>query len=80
MGTLDTIEKLAKDINNSADCAIGYEAAGMVMRGLEGFRDDYIAHIKTGKCTYHITQPVPCVALCPAGVDIPGYVALVGEG
>ena len=24
--------------------------------------------------------PVPCVALCPAGVDIPGYVALVGEG
>ena len=57
-----------------------YEAAGMVMRGLEGFRDDYIAHIKTGKCTYHITQPVPCVALCPAGVDIPGYVALVGEG
>ena len=80
MNTLDTIEKLAKDINHSADCAIGYEAAGMVMRGLEGFKDDYIAHIKTGKCTYHITQPVPCVALCPAGVDIPGYVALVGEG
>ena len=80
MGTLDVIEKLARDINNSADCAIGYEAAGMVLRGLEGFREDYIAHIKTGKCTYHITQPVPCVALCPAGVDIPGYVALVGEG
>ena len=40
MNTLDTIEKLAKDINNSADCAIGYEAAGMVMRGLEGFKDD----------------------------------------
>ena len=24
--------------------------------------------------------PVPCVALCPAGVDVPGYMALVGEG
>ena len=23
---------------------------------------------------------MPCVALCPAGVDIPGYVALVSEG
>ncbi len=26
------------------------------------------------------TQPVPCVSLCPAHVDIPGYIALVGEG
>ena len=24
--------------------------------------------------------PVPCVSLCPAHVDIPGYIALVGEG
>ena len=23
---------------------------------------------------------MPCVALCPAGVDVPGYMALVGEG
>ena len=27
-----------------------------------------------------LEQPVPCVALCPAGVDIPGYIALVAEG
>lgn len=80
METLGEIEKLAKVISNSADCAIGYEAANMVLRGLEGFRDDYVAHIKTGKCTYHITQAIPCVALCPAGVDIPGYIALVNEG
>ena len=25
-------------------------------------------------------NPVPCVALCPAGVDIPGYISLVREG
>ena len=25
-------------------------------------------------------HPVPCVALCPAGVDIPGYIALVRAG
>ncbi len=80
METLGEIEKLAKVISNSADCAIGYEAANMVLRGLEGFRDDYVAHIKNGKCTNHITQAIPCVALCPAGVDIPGYIALVNEG
>ena len=80
MTTLGEIERLAKDIEISADCAIGTEAARMVLRGLDGFRDEYIAHIQTGNCTYHINQPVPCVALCPAGVDIPGYIALIREG
>lgn len=77
--TLDLMEETARNIMNSADCAIGYEAAHMVVAGLEGFREDYAYHIEHGKCSYHITQPVPCVALCPAGVDIPGYIALVGE-
>ena len=80
MATLGEIERLAKDIEISADCAIGTEAARMVLRGLDGFRVEYVAHIQTGNCTYHINQPVPCVALCPAGVDIPGYIALIREG
>lgn len=79
METLELIRKTASDITDSADCAIGYEAAHMVLAGLDGFREDYIHHIEKGKCSYHITQPVPCVALCPAGVDIPGYIGLVGE-
>jgi hypothetical protein len=78
--TLDLIRDTASDIVDSADCAIGYEAAHMVLAGLEGFREDYVYHIEHGgKCSCHITQPVPCVALCPAGVDIPGYIALVKE-
>ena len=79
MQTLSLLHNTAKDIMDSADCAIGYEAAHMVLVGLEGCKEDYIHHIEHGKCSYHITQPVPCVALCPAGVDIPGYIALVGE-
>ena len=52
----------------------------MVYKSLIGCRDDYEQHIQAGRCncTYH--QPVPCVALCPAHVDIPGYIALVGAG
>ncbi len=79
MDTLALIEETANNITDSADCAIGFEAAHMVLAGLQGIRDDYIYHIEHGKCSYSITQPVPCVALCPAGVDIPGYIALVGE-
>ena len=78
--TLDTMEATALSIMESADCAIGYEAAHMVYKGLVGYRDDYIEHIRHGRCTCTYSQPVPCVALCPAHVDIPGYIALVGEG
>lgn len=80
METLDTMEATDLSIMESADCAIGYEAAHMVYKGLVGYRDDYIEHIRHGRCTCTYSQPVPCVALCPAHVDIPGYIALVGEG
>ena len=80
MNTLVTIEKTARTIVNTADCAIGRDAARLVVDGLEGFRDDYEEHILHQRCLAGLKYPVPCVALCPAGVDIPGYMALVGEG
>ena len=49
MRTLDLIEKTAENIKNSADCAIGFESARMVLAGLEGFREDYISHVKEHK-------------------------------
>ncbi|MCD8357380.1 MAG: FAD-dependent oxidoreductase [Clostridia bacterium] len=78
--TIDLIEITARTIVDTADCAIGYEAAGMVLRGVQGFRDDYKEHVLNNRCTSGLTQPVPCVALCPAHVDIPGYIALVNAG
>ncbi len=79
LNTIYLIEKTARVISNSADCAIGYEAANMVLKGVKGFRNDYVEHIKNNRCICNLDQPVPCVALCPAGVDIPGYIALVSE-
>ncbi len=52
----------------------------MVLKGIRGFRDDFEEHILRGRCKFELNQPVPCVSQCPAGVDIPGYVALVAEG
>ena len=80
MDTIQVIEKTAQSIFYSADCAIGYEAARMVLKAVRGFRSDFESHIQTGRCSMSLDQPVPCVAQCPAGVDIPGYVALVKEG
>jgi len=80
MLTIDTIEKTARAIVASADCAIGRDAAQLVLSGFEGFRDDYVNHVQHHRCLASLQNPVPCVSLCPAGVDVPGYVALVREG
>jgi NADPH-dependent glutamate synthase beta subunit-like oxidoreductase len=78
--TLSQMETLAKMIRDTADCAIGYQAAEEVLRGMEIFHDEYQSHIERQRCTDEIGQTVPCVTMCPAHVDIPGYIALVAAG
>ena len=80
MHTLSEIESAAESIFCTADCAIGYEAARMVLKGVRGFREDFEEHILRGRCKMGTRQPVPCQALCPAHVDVPGYVALIHAG
>ena len=77
--TLKTLQQTADVIYLSADCAIGYQAADMVRRSLAAFKDDFRAHLR-GRCRASFAAPVPCVAECPAGVDIPGYIGLVKDG
>ena len=78
--SLVLLEKTALSIYESADCAIGYEAARTVLKGLGNFRDDYENHVNHGKCSPEEGCTAPCVFRCPANVDIPGYIALVEEG
>ena len=80
METIDTVETLSRTIADTADCVIGREAAQLVLNGLAGFRDDYESHVQTGRCIAEHHTSVPCMELCPAGVDIPGYIALVKAG
>ncbi|MBQ9932147.1 MAG: FAD-dependent oxidoreductase [Firmicutes bacterium] len=75
--TIERIENTAKAIVASADCAIGVEAASMVLRGVKAFRDDYDSHAQGRGCVMKERKPIPCVSRCPASVDIPGYIALV---
>lgn len=78
--TLGLIQRTAEGIADSADCALGYEAAEMVLTGLKGFRDDYELHLSGYECVERQEKSIPCTEQCPAEVDIPGYIALVEDG
>lgn len=79
--TLEHLEETARAVHDSADCAIGYDAANIVLSSLKGFREDFESHISGGRCkTGFFAGAVPCVELCPADVDVPGYVSLIREG
>lgn len=77
---LDRIKTTAQVVVDSADCAIGIDAGQLVLNALVAFRADFEEHVKTGRCLGGMEDAIPCVAKCPAAVDIPGYVALVNEG
>ena len=78
--TVENIKLTAEGIYYSADCAIGYEAAKLALKSVDGCIDDFESHIDNGFCSCNSNQPVACVKSCPAGVDIPGYIALVQQG
>lgn len=78
--TVENIKLTAEGIYYSADCAIGYEAAKLALKSVDGCIDDFESHIHNGFCSCNSNQLVACVKSCPAGVDIPGYIALVQQG
>lgn len=77
--TIDLIKVTAKNIYESADCAIGYEAAKMIYHGVTECNDEYVRYIEQKGNIDATKIPVPCIADCPANVDIPGYMALMYE-
>ncbi len=77
---LDQARSLARFIRDSSDCAIGYHAGALALEGMDQFADEYKRHIEEGVCAPRVHQTLPCETMCPAHVDIPGYIALVGQG
>lgn len=78
--SLELINVTAKAILDTADCAIGYEAAKIALLSIQNFRSEYLSHINEKQCCYGVRNAIPCTAVCPAHVDVPGYIALVKAG
>ncbi|MCX7703314.1 MAG: FAD-dependent oxidoreductase [Planctomycetota bacterium] len=79
---IEKLVELGNKIKDTALCGLGQTAPNPVLTTIRYFRDEYIAHIRDKKCPAGVCPALvraPCQNNCPAGVDVPGYVSLVGE-
>ena len=82
-GDIESLEKWASIIQNTALCGLGQTAPNPVLSTLRYFRDEYEAHIKRRHCPAVACSEMfkaPCQHACPVGMDIPSYVSLVRAG
>ncbi|MBI5723127.1 MAG: FAD-dependent oxidoreductase [Planctomycetes bacterium] len=79
---IDKLETLALQVKKNALCGLGQTAPNPVLSTLRHFREEYIEHIMLGRCRAAACSALveaPCQHACPAGVDVPDYLALAAE-
>lgn len=77
---LEQMKSKCQMIAACADCAVGVVGANLILDSLSEFEDEYRSHILNGRCAENDIQTVPCISMCPAHVDVPGYIAMIKEG
>lgn len=80
---LQLLEELSTTLRDFSLCGLGKTAPNPVMSTLRYFREEYEAHVRDRQCPALVCRgivPAPCQMACPAGIDVPSYVALVGHG
>ncbi len=85
-GTPESIERLAEcagAVSEKNHCAAARGILIPLLSSLRFFRPEYDAHALSGNCPAGVCErlrPAPCQNACPAGIDIPGYLALAQRG
>jgi NADH-quinone oxidoreductase subunit F len=80
---IDSLLSIAKTVKECSLCGLGQTAPNPVLSTINYFRDEYEAHIREKKCPAAVCEALmisPCQHTCPAGINIPKYVAHIAEG
>jgi len=83
LSDLEDLEELSQYIKEVSLCGLGATAPNPVLTTLNYFREEYLAHILDKQCLARVCKrlsPSPCQFACPAGIDIPSYIALIAQG
>ncbi|HUX14331.1 MAG TPA: NADH-quinone oxidoreductase subunit NuoF, partial [Spirochaetia bacterium] len=82
LSDIDALIELGTQIKDTALCGLGQTAPNPVLSTIRHFRHEYIEHIEQKHCDAGVCAALvraPCQSACPAGVDVPGFVSLVGD-
>ena len=82
-GDIEALIELGSSIKDTALCGLGQTAPNPVLSAIRHFREEFEEHIRDRHCAAGVCPGLvraPCQSACPAAVDIPGFVSLVGEG
>ena len=79
---IDSLYRLAEGMQKGSLCALGQLAPSPVLSALRHFEEEFWTHITEGRCPAASCQKFvrALVSACPAGVDVPAYLALVAQG
>ncbi|HUT68615.1 MAG TPA: NADH-quinone oxidoreductase subunit NuoF [Dehalococcoidales bacterium] len=80
---IDALLSIAKTVKECSLCGLGQTAPNPVISTIKYFRDEYEAHIREKKCPAAVCEALmisPCQHTCPAGINIPRYVAYIADG
>ena len=79
---LDEMERVIRGVSELSKCNFGRASALVpVLDAVQNFRPDFVAlakgQRKLQKKSYGSAVTAPCMAACPASLDIPGYIELI---
>jgi len=80
---LDTIREMGQTITDSSLCGLGQTCAKPALSTLKYFLKEYEDHILEKRCAGATCDTMvisACQHACPAGIDVPNYVAAIAEG
>jgi NADH-quinone oxidoreductase subunit F len=80
---IDTLLSIADTVKECSLCSLGKTAPNPVVSTIKYFREEYEAHIREKKCPAAVCEALmisPCQHTCPAGINVPKYVAHIAEG
>ena len=82
-GDVELLIELGGVISDTAMCGLGQTAPNPVLSTIKYFRNEYDEHIRKHYCRAGVCSKLylaPCSNTCPAGINIPGYMALTASG
>ncbi len=80
---IPTIDSLSRELSEKGADDSCKETGEFVQTALQENMEVFVSHVKTHNCNTGeciLLAPAPCQTACPAGIDVPSYVTLIGMG